>query len=140
MRAVFVATLLAACSSSSNTPDAAVDPADLDAAEGCAACEPPASSTTACVGGTVIDSSTNQPVNEMRVRIYDPVAFSSNPNTQPLATVMSDTTGRFTAHAVMRPGSALIEIVVDGNGYMTAMQGQQLHASQNVCVTVAVHR
>jgi hypothetical protein len=40
----------------------------------------------------------------------------------------------------MRSSSALLEIVVEGNGFMTGMQDERVHANPNVCVTVDVHR
>jgi hypothetical protein len=145
MRAVFIATFAIACSSSNGTtpdaapPDAAID-VGVDGEVDCASCGP-ATGATFCVAGTVVDSVTNQPVSQMRVRIYEALELATDLSAPPVAMVFSDATGSFADQNLSRShfGIGVLVLIVDGNGYMQLMQSVQLPANQNVCVTVAVH-
>jgi hypothetical protein len=75
----------------------------------CPACPNPSAGKT-CLTGSLIDLISGQPVtNNVRVAVYDPLAFLSNPQIQPLA---EDTTtkGCFTFADVPVPGTGLIAI------------------------------
>ena len=110
---------------------------------GCATtCSAPAS-TTFCITGTVrsfVDPSmlalpTAQ--SNIVVKIYDPIAFVTNPNTPPVTTVNVEQLGCFIADDIPRFSNGMVAVVTDdadgtGDAYVPMGASAILHAGQNV--------
>ena len=105
-------------------------------------CSAPGSSTF-CVTGTVHlfanPSIVAGPTAESNVvvKIYDPIAFATNPGGSPAATVNVEQQGCFIADGIPRFSSGLVAIVTDdapraGDGYVTMAVSATLQANQNV--------
>ena len=110
-------------------------------------CSAPGSQTV-CVSGTVEDFVTQtkiQPtaMSHLSVKIYDPIAFASNPGTVPLASADIEADGCYVADGVQRPSSGLIAIGVDdvdnatADDYVNTGGGSVLEPSKNVLGLVA---
>ena len=111
---------------------------------GCAStCSAPGTSTF-CITGTVKSFITGMIVaptatSHAVVRVYDPIAFVTNPNTPPAATVNIEEMGCFIADGVNRFSSGLVAVAVDdmdmpgtAGTYAQMGSGAILHAGQNV--------
>jgi hypothetical protein len=106
-------------------------------------CEAPGT-TTVCVTGTVKDFVSQAAITDptqraaVKVRIYDPIMFATNPNTPPLATTDVEDSGCYIAHDVMRPSSGFVAIAVDdavpatNDLYVTIGVGAILRTGRNV--------
>jgi hypothetical protein len=116
---------------------------------GCqATCSAPGTSTV-CVTGTAklfVSGTTMMPTatSMAKVRVYDPIAFATNPNTPPVATVNIEDQGCFIADGVPRFSSGLIAVAVDdqdmpgsGGTYAQMGAGAILRTNQNVTGLVA---
>jgi len=82
---------------------------------GCTPCPTPDTGKI-CLTGNLVDFVTNTPLTpgqkSMRVALYEPLAFLSNPNAPPLVELASTDKGCFTFNNVDPPGTGLIAIAV----------------------------
>jgi hypothetical protein len=96
-------------------PDAQALDAQDDAPElaACGTCGAP-DATHLCVVGTVRDFVGAEPVGGVRVRVWDAVAFATDPSgAATLATLTTDPEGCFFADGLPQPASNLVVLVVD---------------------------
>jgi len=115
---------------------------------GCATtCSAPGSSTV-CVTGTAkffitpttgTDAVPPTATSQAKVRVYDPIAFATNPNIPPVATVPVEMNGCFIADGVPRFSSGLVAVSVDDmdapgpqGTYAVMGSGAILRTNQNV--------